>query len=331
MLRGREMNLENLRFIEDKYDFKYPQIYKDLARDGMLDWGEFGADWMKVCFPKLQNKPPFLLYGDDFEILSFEMILEGLEDFLDEDDYRQTKKELQNKFIPFGQTGAGDLYCFYLDEKRQIKHIVLVWHDMDEVEILANHLEDFMFIELLKCVLDLSEDDLIMRGDFRKNLESYFSTHKKYLSVKQVCKVEQVYNKKGKNFLDDEEFDKLTSELKIPNNTFKYQEDCTKIKQTKTTFDHNIHHIKYRLSITSFPNKIKYYITFLFSILDTYNGVDELDVTIDDELIPYIFEPLVAEKIEYNFEIIYEELDLNGQFSLCLRVNKEKFDPKIIK
>ncbi len=78
------------------------------------------------------------------------------------------------------------------------------------------------------------------------------------------------------------------------------------------------------------PNEIKYYVTFPLSILCEYNGASNLDVTIDDELLLYIIEPLIKGQIEYNYEIINEDWELKEQFNLCLKVNREKFNPKII-
>ncbi len=78
------------------------------------------------------------------------------------------------------------------------------------------------------------------------------------------------------------------------------------------------------------PNEIKYYVVFPLNILCTYNGASNLDVTIDDELLLYIIEPLITEKIEYNYEIIREDWEINNNLKLCLKVNNEKFNPKII-
>ncbi len=255
------MNLENIQFIEDKYNFKYPQIYKNLAEDNMLDWGEFGANWLKVEYPKLKNKPPFLLYGSDFEILSFEMILEEIESFSDKEDYRHTKKEFYNRFIPFGQTGAGDLYCFYLNEQNEIDSIILVWHDCNEVEILADSLQNFIFMQLLQCVVE--PDD--MGGDFKENVNKQLATHKKYLSNQQIEIIENFYDKNTKDLLDDEEYNKIlrANGFKVENNSFEYQEEYEEAGQTSKKTEPNLnskrHHIEYRLSITSLPKeKLKF-------------------------------------------------------------------------
>lgn len=50
-----------LNDIEIKYNFGYPEIYKQLEEDGMLDVGEYGSDWYSTFFPKLKDNPTFLL------------------------------------------------------------------------------------------------------------------------------------------------------------------------------------------------------------------------------------------------------------------------------
>ncbi len=259
------MNLENLRFIEDKYNFKYSKIYKKLVEDNMLDWGQFGANWSKIEYPKLKDKPPLLLYGSDFEIISFDRIMEEIDCFSDEDDYRQTKKQFYNKFIPFGQTGAGDLYCFYLNEQNEIESIILVWHDCNEVNILADNLQNFIFRQLLQCVIDPYEDSLIMNGNFKENINKQLATHKRYLNNQQIEIIEEIYNRNAKNLLDHVEFNKIlkANGFNVTDNSFEYQEEYEETNQTfkqiETNLNNKRHHIEYRLLITSLPKeKLKF-------------------------------------------------------------------------
>jgi len=189
------MKIENLKEIEQAYDFLYPTTYYNLLKDNMLDWGLPQSDWHITEFPKLKKNPPLLLFGNDFEIISFKEIIEEIESFSDEDDYRETKKEFYNRFIPFGKTGAGDLYCFYLNEEKQISSIVLVWHDANEVNILANNLQDFIFRQLLECVTEPYEEGLIMNGNFKENVTNQLSSHKEYLKNQQIEILSEIYDR----------------------------------------------------------------------------------------------------------------------------------------
>ncbi len=227
----------------------------------MLNWGKACSDWFKTEYPKLNENPPFLLYGTDFEIISFERIIEEIESFSDEDDYRQTKKEFYNKFIPFGMTGGGDLYCFYLNDKNSIESIVVVYHDDNEVEILSDNLENFMFRNLLECVIDPFEDSLIMNGDFKVNITRQLLSHQKYLNNDQLKIISEIYNRDTQPLLKYEEFNQILENwnFNISNNTFEYQKEEYKENNQSFTNKNNIrNHIEYRLSITCLPeDKLK--------------------------------------------------------------------------
>ena len=221
------MNLSDLKEIEKRYNFNYPKLCYRLLDDGMLDWGLAKSDWYKTEFPKLKDKPPLLLFGEDFEIIfSKEEIIEEIDCFSDEEDYRQTKKEFHNKFIPFGKTGAGDLYCFFLDDKNNVHSIVLVWHDANEVNILSENLEGFIFRQLLECVIEPYEEGLIMSGDFKENINNQLSTHKKYISDKQVKVLQEIYIREMDNgLLTRDEVTEILSEMGVKSSSFEYQEE----------------------------------------------------------------------------------------------------------
>ncbi len=222
------MNLDNLKYIENKYNFKYPKIYKNLLNDGMLNWGDTCSDWIYSQYPKLKDKPPFLLYGVDFELITnYEEIIEEIESLSDVDDYRQTKEEFYNKFIPFGRTYGGDLYCFYLDGNNEVQNIVVIWCDVNEAEILAKNLEGYIFRNLLECIIDPYEESLIMNGNFKENIWKQFSTHKNYLSENQVNVIKEIYERDGDKLLTYKEFNEILKQFGFDKviGSFEYQEE----------------------------------------------------------------------------------------------------------
>lgn len=170
--------------IEKEFDLKYPLLYKQLEQDGMLDVGEYGPDWYNTVFPKLKENPTLFLHSDDFELLNVKAVHEAIKELSDPEDYRQIHPEL--KLIPFGQSGSGDHYCFFLNEQHgEDIPIVLVWHDSNEVQYLAKNLQDYIFRVLLT---DMSEQDIynnVSDEEFRANLENVFKTHSKYLTAQQ--------------------------------------------------------------------------------------------------------------------------------------------------
>lgn len=186
--------MNQLEQIEQKFNFKYPELYKQLHVDGMLNWGEFGPNWHAVYWNKLKNNPPLLLFGDDFELLDFNRVIEEIEAFKDPEDYRATKPEFQ--FIPFGQTGGGDLYVFQFDKQSGDNiPVTLVSHDSDEAIVLTKNLQDFIFLQLLEAVTDIDKYSRIAEEDLGANCANILKSHKPYLTESQVKKLTEVYSR----------------------------------------------------------------------------------------------------------------------------------------
>ncbi|WP_197253987.1 SMI1/KNR4 family protein [Paenibacillus dendritiformis] len=126
--------MNQIEQIEQRFGFKYPELYKRLYDDGMLDWGEYGPNWHATYWEKLKRNPPLLLFGDDIELLEFNQIVEKIEELKDPEDYRATKPEFQ--FVPFAMTGGGDLYVFQFDKQcGENVPVTLVPHDNESASI----------------------------------------------------------------------------------------------------------------------------------------------------------------------------------------------------
>lgn len=188
-----------LRDIETKYNFEFPLLYKQLDADGMLNVGEYGPNWYTEVYPALKDNPTLLLHSYDFELLNLKSTAEEIEAFADPDDYRQINPEF--KFIPFAQSGAGDHYCFFLNEEKDGDiPVVYVWHDSNEVNYLAKNLQDFMFKMILT---DMANQDLyneVSDEEFRNDIESVFKSHKKYLSSRQDETLKDILNREIINY-----------------------------------------------------------------------------------------------------------------------------------
>lgn len=170
-----------LSSLENQYGFSYPAVYHQLAKDDMLDSGPKGRDWLKSIFPRLRETPPMLLFAKDFEVLSPGEVTKAMAEMMAPDDGRGISPAF--KFVPFGQTGAGDYYCFFFnDVATQNVPVVLVYHDMPEAEYLATNLSDFIFRWMLESVEGVYRDELLSNGDVAENLAAMLRTHHKYLS-----------------------------------------------------------------------------------------------------------------------------------------------------
>lgn len=87
----------------------------------------------------------------------------------------------------------------------------------------------------------------------------------------------------------------------------------------------------YTTSISHYiPNEKKYHFVFPLLILNKYNGSDNLDVTLDDNLTYFIIEPILRNQIEYNFELIWDKKNNIDTLDICVKVNDKKFNSEIV-
>jgi hypothetical protein len=193
------MNMKQLEQIEQQFNFRYPELYKKLYDDGMLDCGEYSPNWHSIYWEKFRTNPPLLFFGYDIELLDFTklitQVVKEIEAFKDPNDYRKTKPEFQ--FVPFAKTGGGDLYVFQFDKAEgENVPITLLYHDEINGVILAKNLQDFIFRVLLECVVDIDDCSTVAEdGNLKENLFNMLRTHKPYLTQGQVEKLEEIYNR----------------------------------------------------------------------------------------------------------------------------------------
>lgn len=196
-----------LKALEQQYQFQYPELYHRLYADQMLDIGEYASLWSKEVYPRLKNQPPLFLYSGEFELIPLANIAETIEELNGEENWFNINPDYL--FIPFGQTGGGDYYCFLYNQNapslaRDCSScpIVLLHHDSDEAELLANTLEDFFFYEMLNSVNDIYEGSLVRsEGDFYENITRLLQSHLPYISNEAQRQVlQEVYSRKLTDF-----------------------------------------------------------------------------------------------------------------------------------
>lgn len=187
--------MNNLSDIEQLYEFEYPDIYRQLANDGMVYFGEKGQHWHTEYYPKLKENPPLLLELSDFEGLNFP---DKVETHLDElqDDYWDVNPDL--KLVPFGQSGAGDYFCFVFGERDpnnpENVPIANVWHDSDKMDFIAKNLQDFVFAKILREMTTFNNYRFKSYEDYRQRLQAMLNTHQKYLTDEQNTILNQYVN-----------------------------------------------------------------------------------------------------------------------------------------
>ncbi len=187
------MPMSTLEDLEKEFNFTYPELYKQLYADRMLDWGSDGNDWYTNVFPTLKENPPLLLFGSDIEIWDPIVYRDGIREMVNHEVYDINPKY---QMVPLAKNGAGDLYVFQFDmEINGEVPITFFGHDSD-AEILAKNLQDFMFRQLLESLTEIDEYSMFYEDSeekIKQNLHNQLKTHRKYLKAEQVEILEDIY------------------------------------------------------------------------------------------------------------------------------------------
>lgn len=188
--------MNRLQDLELALNISFPMLYKDLYSNGMLDWGESGANWYEDILPILKMKPPLLLFAEDIEIW-------------DPIDFRAAILEVNDrevygigsdfKMIPFAKNGAGDLFVFQFDlQQGDDVPVTFMPHDDCEAIVLAKNLQDFIFRLLLEAVREIDEDSMVFEEeeeDLKGNLIAQLHTHRPFLTAGQIGILEEIYDR----------------------------------------------------------------------------------------------------------------------------------------
>lgn len=186
--------MNTLNEIEQELNFTYPEIYKNLDVNGMLDWGESGNGWYNTIFPKLKKNPPLLLFGGDIEIWDPKESKGGIAEMLHHEVYDVAEKY---KLVPFAKNGAGDLFVFQYDlQDGENIPVSFFPHDECELHVLAKNFQDFIFRQLIESITEIDEYSMFDEDtevEIKANLNNQLRTHKPYLTTKQVEILEKIY------------------------------------------------------------------------------------------------------------------------------------------
>ncbi len=189
------MPMSTLEDLEKEFNFTYPELYKQLYADRMLDWGSDGNGWYTNVFPTLKENPPLLLFGSDIEIWDPIVYRDGIREIVNHEVYDINPKY---QMLPLAKNGAGDLYVFQLDmENNGEIPITFFGHDSD-AEVLSKNLQDFIFRQLLESLTEIDEYSMLYEDSeekIKQNLHNQLKTHRKYLKAEQVEILEDLYQR----------------------------------------------------------------------------------------------------------------------------------------
>ncbi|MDO4880645.1 MAG: SMI1/KNR4 family protein [Capnocytophaga sp.] len=189
--------MNTLQQIEQTYNFKYPALYHQLFEDKMLDWKHCSPKkWIEFVYPKLKKTPPLLLYGYEFEVMSFSDISKQIDDFANPKSCWGFSSS--HFFVPFATDWLRDYFCFFFDEENPKEEPIIVFlcYDCIEGTFIANNLQEFIFYGLLYAVFDVENHSLIHNSDFYENIHNMFCTHRPYLTDEQAEVIQEIYERK---------------------------------------------------------------------------------------------------------------------------------------
>jgi hypothetical protein len=128
--------------IERKTGFRVPDLYRRMRADGVCDYGASQSEWQATWLQRSLTNPPALLGALDFEWISVDAMVAW-----EAPDYWRP----ECRFVPFAQTGAGDDYAWYpaISEGEAVP-VVLAYHDQNLCEVMAPHLEGFIYLQALR-------------------------------------------------------------------------------------------------------------------------------------------------------------------------------------
>ena len=151
-----------LQQIEEKHHFTFPNYFKRLWDDGMLNYMrgfdeglKEGENWVKTVYPTLRERPPVLLHSGESQMTMFtpEMMLNfEIPPFWDVETHH---------FIPFAKTLEGNYYAFYNNVKIEGEApIVEIWDEMSDTDYYAKNFEDFILRQMIEAANDIDKDEL---------------------------------------------------------------------------------------------------------------------------------------------------------------------------
>lgn len=132
---------------------KLPQSLLQLILDNKTHYEPYDT-WATTWRERLFKNPPALMNVWDFEWSNDAEIEENLA-------WLNPKTQSGLTFLPFGQTGAGDVYCLmpldqHSDTPLHTWGVALIYHDNEYSKFISTSFSDFLYQQLINCLADTS-------------------------------------------------------------------------------------------------------------------------------------------------------------------------------
>lgn len=194
-----------LKELEKKYHFIFPDHFKRLWDDGMLNYMrgveeglKEAESWVDTVYPTLRENPPALLHSGESQLTL--LTPEAMLNFQTPPFWDVEK----HHFIPFAKTLEGNYYAFYDNVRVEGEApIVEIWDEMDDTEYYAKNFEDFIFRQMVESAEDIDKDDLKVEygGDvnaYITDVEHDIKSISPYLKAEYTQLLKEIYSKEQK-------------------------------------------------------------------------------------------------------------------------------------
>ena len=146
---------------EQKFGIKLPKKYHEIYNTGAMEWLKYDYEWLKAHYEEVKSNPQsfFFTVLGDCEPLPFSEVRNSIDYMLDilswDDDFKSGKVTLNPKyrFIPFAQTGGGDVYCFMYEDVKAEPKIIIFDHESVELRLWAKDFDKFLYRSLLESIV----------------------------------------------------------------------------------------------------------------------------------------------------------------------------------
>lgn len=188
----------NLQKLEKKIGVKFPSKWWKIYQTGAMKWLELSKKkFSSERNNYIYNPNSFMMLNCDCELILFDEIpkqIQKLKRWIKEQEQdEESEFDKQITLIPFGQSAAGDLYCFlYENEENFEPKVILYMHDeYGNPNIIGENFDEFLYIQVLSAVA--YEED-VQGQHWQNHLNWLLESYRKMIENKSIDELKNMYN-----------------------------------------------------------------------------------------------------------------------------------------
>ena len=184
--------------LERKTGVTFPRKWQEIYQTGAMNWLELSKKEFSAKRKGYIDDPDsFMMFNCDCELFLFDEIskqIQKLNRWIKEQEQdEESTFDKQFTLIPFGQSAAGDLYCFlYKNKKTSAPKVILYMHDeYGDPDIIGENFEEFLYVKMLSSAA--YEED--MQGQHWQNhLQWLLESDRKKIENKSAEELTTIYD-----------------------------------------------------------------------------------------------------------------------------------------